>query len=202
MHKRIKITLPILVEGKYDKNTLKQIFDATVITLGGFSVFNSKETQALIRRLSGEGIIVLTDSDGGGKQIRSFINGILPKERVYNVYVPKIKGKERRKPHPSKEGILGVEGMGREELVRALTPFIESEGRVEKNEQKVTKMITKVDFFSDKLTGYPNSAERRAALCRAFDLPEDMTANALLEALNLITDMDGYKCAVSGIFED
>lgn len=202
MQEKIKISLPILVEGKYDKNTIKQIFDATVITLGGFSVFNSKETQSLVKKLSDKGIIVLTDSDGGGKQIRSFINGLLPKEKIYNVYIPKIKGKERRKPHPSKEGLLGVEGMGREELIGALSPFIQDGGRAENIGAKSLKMLTKVDFYNDKLTGCDGAAERRACLCRMFDLPDDMTANSLLEALNLITDRDGYCLAVRTLNKD
>ena len=188
-----KISLPIIVEGKYDKNTLKQIFDATVVSVGGFSVFNSSEKQTLIRRIAKDGIIVLTDSDGGGKVIRSFLNGILPKEKIFNAYVPKIKGKEKRKTAPSKEGYLGVEGMDREELLRALAPFIDGEGRVEKNNEKSAEMITKVDLFVDGFTGASNSADRRSALARAFSLPEDLTANALLEALNIVADKSEYK---------
>ena len=193
---RIKISLPIAVEGKYDKSTLLSIFDTTVITLGGFGVFNSKEKQALLRKVASNGIIVLTDSDGAGKLIRSFLNGIIPKDKIYNLYIPKVQGKEKRKSTPSKEGLLGVEGMGREALVRVLTPFIVKDGEstvVCKNEQE---MITKVDFYMDKLTGADNSASRRDELARAFDLPDGMTANALLEALNIITDKSGYRSAV------
>ena len=124
MAKRSKISLPIVVEGRYDKSTLLSIFDTTVITLGGFAVFNSKEKQMLLRRVAKDGIIILTDSDGAGKLIRSFLNGIIPKDKIYNLYVPKIAGKEKRKSAPSKEGLLGVEGMGREELTRVLAPFI------------------------------------------------------------------------------
>ena len=200
---KYKLTMPVLVEGKYDKNTLMQIFDCTVITLGGFAVFNSKEKQALIRKIAKNGIILLTDSDGGGKQIRSFINGILPKDKIFNAYIPKIKGKERRKDKPSAAGLLGVEGMDREVLVNALSPFIEGEGRVEKNEVFDSKMLTKVDFYQDKLTGFPNSKERRARLAKYFDLPEDMTANALLEALNIIADKEEYLAAVHALdFDD
>ena len=93
MSERIKISLPIAVEGKYDKSTLLSIFDTTVITLGGFAVFNSKEKQLLLRRIAKDGIIVLTDSDGAGKVIRSFLNGIIPKEKIYNLYIPKVAGK-------------------------------------------------------------------------------------------------------------
>lgn len=194
--------MPVLVEGKYDKNTLLQIFDATVITLGGFAVFNSKEKQALIRKIAEDGIILLTDSDGGGKQIRSFVNGILPKDKIFNAYIPKIKGKEKRKDKPSREGLLGVEGMDREVLYKALLPFIDSEGRVAKSEDFEREMLTKVDFYKDKLTGFDNSRERRAMLAEYFDLPSDMTANGLLEALNIITDKAGYDAAVAQLFFD
>ena len=108
MSDRIKIALPIIVEGKYDKSTLLSIFDTTVVTLGGFGIFNSKEKQSLIRKIAKDGIIVLTDSDGAGKTIRSFLNGIIPKDKIYNLYIPKIEGKEKRKSAPSKEGLLGV----------------------------------------------------------------------------------------------
>ena len=186
-----KIKYPIIVEGKYDKNTLSQIFDCTVIVTGGFGIFNAKEKQALIRRIAEGGVIVLTDSDGGGKQIRSFLQGIIPKEKIHNAYIPKIEGKERRKRVASRAGTLGVEGMGRDVLVKTLAPFISSAGDVQEA-PKASKMITKVDLFEHKLTGYPNSSEKRAALCRAAGLPDDMTPNALVEALNLLFDYDGF----------
>ena len=201
MTERIKISLPIAVEGKYDKSTLLSIFDTTVITLGGFGVFNSKEKQILIRRIASNGIIILTDSDGGGKVIRSFLNGIIPKDKIYNVYIPKVKGKEKRKSAPSKEGLLGVEGMGREELVRVLSPFIVKDGEVGQKILETKEMITKVDFYMDKLTGFENSAARRDMISMRFGLPDGMNANALLEALNIITDKDGYKNAVKSIDE-
>ncbi len=197
---RYKLKMPVLVEGKYDKNTLLQIFDATVITLGGFAVFNSKEKQALIRKIAHDGIILLTDSDGGGKQIRSFINGILPKDKIFNAYIPKIKGKEKRKDKPSREGLLGVEGMNRDVLYKALLPFIDSEGRVAKSDCFEREMLTKVDFYRDKLTGFDNSRERRTMLAEHFGLPSDMTANGLLEAINIITDKSGYDAAVAHLF--
>lgn len=199
MAQKHKISIPIIVEGKYDKNTLSQLFDATVITLGGFSVFNSKEKQALIRRISENGIILLTDPDGGGKQIRSFINGILPKDKIFNVYIPRIAGKERRKDKRSKEGVLGVEGMDRETLENTLSPFFDNGERVEKNMHKDRGLITKVDFFLDRLTGCENATARRAALASAFRLPEDMTAKALLEALNIVTDREGYSEAIKAL---
>ncbi len=187
--------MPIIVEGKYDKNTVMQIFDAAVVTTDGFAVFNSKEKQALIKRISENGIILLTDPDGAGKQLRSFISGIIPRDKIHNAYVPKIAGKERRKVHPSRAGLLGVEGMGREEIERALSPFVSDGERVERGEE-----ITKLHFFEDGLSGGKNASLRRAALAREFSLPDDISANALLSALNIITDYPGYKAAVTSLF--
>ncbi len=201
MAEKKKIALPILVEGKYDKNTLLQCFDATVLTLGGFGVFNSKEKQALIRRLAVNGIIVLTDSDSGGRVLRSFLNGIIPKDRIFNLYIPQIEGKERRKSEYSKDGLLGVEGMSREVLERVLSPFVTDGGESAFDSRKEHKMITKVDFYTDKLTGAPNSSELRDRLARCFSLPSGMSANALIEALNIISDRDEYKRAVSSFFD-
>lgn len=185
---KTKISLPIIVEGRYDKATLSGFIDATIITTGGFSIFNNKEKQALLRRLAKDGIIVLTDSDGGGKQIRKFLAGILPPDKIHNLYIPKIEGKESRKRKPSASGTLGVEGMEKDVLIRLLSPFIDGE----KN-SKTSKMITKVDFFFDKLTGCEGASENRRKLCEECNLPDDMTPNALLEALNLLYTYDEYK---------
>ena len=191
---RIKISLPIIVEGRYDKSSLSGFIDTTIITTGGFSIFNDKEKQALIRRIASNGIIVLTDSDGGGKQIRKFLSGILPQDKIHNLYIPKIEGKESRKRKPSKSGTLGVEGMDREIILRLLAPFIDG-----KNDQSKGKMITKVDFFTDKLTGCEGASENRKRLCQYCDLPDDMTPNALLEAMNLLYGYDDYKKIVEEI---
>lgn len=193
---KIKISLPIIVEGRYDKSTLSGFIEGTVITTGGFSVFNNKEKQALIRRVAKDGIIVLTDSDGGGKQIRAFLAGLLPKDKVHNLYIPKIEGKESRKRKASAAGVLGVEGMEKDVLLRLLEPFAEGVAS-----GKSDKMITKVDFFVDKLTGCDNAAVNRARLCEMCDLPTDMTPNALLEAMNLLYGYEGYKDKVNKIFE-
>lgn len=185
---KIKISLPIIVEGRYDKATLSGFIDATIITTGGFSIFNNKEKQALLRRLAKDGIIVLTDSDGGGKQIRKFLAGILPPDKIHNLYIPKIEGKESRKRKPSAAGTLGVEGMEKDVLIRLLTPFIDGE-----KASKSGKMITKVDFFFDRLTGCEGASDNRRKLCEECNLPNDMTPNALLEALNLLYTYDEYK---------
>lgn len=188
---RVKISLPIIVEGRYDKSALMGFLDATVITTEGFGIFNNKEKQALIRRIGEGGVILLTDSDGGGKQIRKFLQGILPKDKIHNLYIPKIEGKESRKRKASAEGTLGVEGMEKEVVLGLLAPFVSG-----KSSQKDAKMITKVDFFADKLTGCDNASDNRAALCRMANLPEDMTPNALLEAINLLYGYDGYKALI------
>ena len=194
-----KIALPIFVEGKYDKNTLLQIFDASVIYVGGFSIFNAKEKQSLIKKLGAKGAIILTDSDAGGRQIRNFLCSILPRDKVYNAYIPQIVGKERRKKSMSKEGYLGVEGMSRAQLEVALAPFVVDGGRVEIFERQCDKAVTKVDFFLDKFSGCNSATERRAELARRLDLPTDMTANALLEAINMLIDYDTYKSIIQTI---
>ena len=181
----------IVVEGRYDKNTLSQIVDATVITVGGFSVFNDKEKQAFLRRLAEErGLIVLTDSDGAGFVIRNYLKGALPKEKVKQAYIPDIHGKERRKRHAGKEGKLGVEGMKPEVLLDALrkagATFLDEEERaMEKRDP-----ITKADLFELGLTGGPDSTAKRQALLKKLDLPERLTANGMLEALNLLYDRE------------
>lgn len=193
---KVKISLPIIVEGRYDKSTLSGFLDATVITTGGFSIFNNKEKQALIRRIGANGIIILTDSDGGGKQIRKFLCSILPPDKIHNLYIPKIDGKEKRKRVASKSRTLGVEGMEKDVILRLLAPFIEGE-----SQRKEGKLLTKVDFFTDKLTGCDGAGENRAKLCRECNLPEDMTPNALLEAMNLLYGYDEYKKLISKVFE-
>ena len=191
---KIKVSLPIIVEGRYDKSTLSGFLDATIITTGGFSIFNNKEKQELIRRIANDGIIILTDSDGGGKQIRKFLAGMIPSDKIHNLYIPKIEGKESRKRVASKSGTLGVEGMDKEIILRLLSPFIN--GNICSKERK---MITKVDFFEDKLTGFENSSERRRALATLCELPDDMTPNALLEAMNLLYGYEEYKRLVEKI---
>ena len=188
----MKISLPIIVEGRYDKSTILSVVDATVITTDGFSIFNNKEKQLLLKRIGVGGVIVLTDSDGGGRQIRSFLSGIIPRDKIYNLYIPEIEGKESRKAHSSAAGLLGVEGMKAEVILKLLAPFENGQ-----NARKSDKMITKVDFFEDKLTGCPGSSERRIALCKKLDLPHDMTPNALIEALNLLYGYEEYKKLVN-----
>ena len=202
MENKIKIKLPIIVEGRYDKSTLSSMFDAKIITTEGFGIFNSKEKKALIRRLAErQGIIILTDSDSGGRQIRTFLSGFLPKDKLFHLYIPKVEGKEPRKKTASKSGLLGVEGMTRTALEKVLRPFIvdaceESEGAVSE------KTVTKQDFFCDGLSGKDGASERRARLAKHFDMPEDMSANALLQAINLVVGYEEYKKTVNLLFSE
>ncbi len=198
MNERIKIKYPIIVEGRYDKSTLLSIFDTAVIATGGFAVFNSKERQSLIRKLAERGgIILLTDSDGGGRQIRSFLSGIVPKDKLHHLYIPEVAGKEKRKTKAGKAGLLGVEGMKREVLERVLAPFAEN-GACQKNAD--FKEVTSLDFYNDGLSGGEDSAEKRKRLALYFGLPHDMTAKALLEAINLLSGYEKYKEAVDVLF--
>ena len=185
----LKIKEAIVVEGRYDKNSLSQVVDTLILETAGFGIFKKPAQMALLRKAAQvRGLIVLTDSDGGGKQIRKFLSGILPKEKIHHLYIPQIEGKESRKRKPSASGNLGVEGMEKDVLIRLLTPFVDGEMA-----QKGGKMITKVDFFADKLTGCEGAFENRRKICEVCDLPQDMTTNALLEALNLLYGYDEYK---------
>lgn len=176
----------IVVEGRYDKNTISQVVDAAVVTLGGFAVFNDKEKLAFLRRLAEkQGLIVLTDSDGAGFVIRNYLKGALPKDRVKQAYIPDVQGKERRKRKGGKEGKLGVEGMRPEVLLEALRragATFEDEPAAEEHRDA----LTKADLFALGLSGGEGSAEKRRRLLKRLDLPEHLTANGLLEALNLL----------------
>ena len=183
----------IVVEGRYDKNTLSQVVDTVILETAGFGVFKNQELVALLRRLAEErGLIVLTDSDGAGFLIRSHLKSALPRERVKHAYIPDVYGKERRKRAPGKEGKLGVEGMTpavlEEVLRRAGATFLEEEagGRGPKGG------ITKADLYALGLSGGPDAARRRQALLKHLKLPEHMSANALLPVLNALYDRESF----------
>ena len=176
----------IVVEGRYDKNTLSQLVDTVILETNGFGIFKDKEKAALLRRLAAQrGIIVLTDSDGAGFVIRNHLKGILPPQQVKHAYIPDIAGKERRKRQPGKEGKLGVEGMRpavlEEALRRAGATFLEEASRPSSRGG-----ITKADLFALGLTGRPDSAARRQQLQQKLDLPAHLTPNGLLEVFNLL----------------
>ncbi len=188
-----RIRVPIIVEGRYDKAAICSLFSATVITTEGFGIFNSAQKQALIRRISGDGIILLTDSDGGGKQIRSFVSGIIPPERIYQLYIPRVEGKERRKVHRSKEGMLGVEGIGSEVLYKLLSPFVCDEGQPLPEHGD----ISSVTLYTMGLTGAESASELRDFVCRRLSLPCGMGAKAFLAAVNIISSEEELREIVS-----
>ena len=185
-----KIREVIVVEGRYDKNALLQVVDATVVETGGFGVFNDKEKLAFLRRLAEKrGLILLTDSDGAGFVIRNYLKGALPKEHIKQAYIPDICGKERRKSKAGKEGLLGVEGMNAEVLLETLRRC----GATFEGEASSVPAasITKADMMEKGLVG-PNSAQKRQELLKKLQLPSHMTANALMDALNLLLTREEF----------
>lgn len=187
----LKIREAIIVEGRYDKNALCQIVDAPILETSGFGIFNDKEQLALLRAIAqARGLIVLTDSDGAGFVIRRYLRGAIDPALVKHAYIPDVEGKERRKAARSKEGKLGVEGMRPEVLLEALRragATIEGE-----TPRRSMGEITKADLYAAGLSGGPGSAEKRKRLLHALSLPERMSTNALLEALNVLMCRDEF----------
>ena len=184
---KIKINLPVIVEGKYDLIKLQSIIDGHIIKTNGFSIFKSEENKEYIKKVAEKnGVIVLTDSDGAGLVIRNHLSSILPKDKIFHIYPPQIEGKERRKSAPSKEGYLGVEGISADVLRTLFSPF-------ESNEPKDKTKVTKTDFFEDGLTGSIDSSTKRKALQKMLGLPSNISANALIDAINLMYTYDEYK---------
>lgn len=194
----IKIDKVIVVEGKYDKIKLSEIVDATIITTDGFGIFKNKEKQKLIRKLARErGILVLTDSDSAGFVIRSFLKGIVDASEISHAYIPDLYGKEKRKNAPSAEGKLGVEGVSADTLKKCL----ENAGIEYKSAYK-TKTITKTDLYTDGLFGKNNSKKKRTILQKKLELPQNMTANLLLEILNILLSRQEYEKIIREIDEE
>ena len=191
--KRIRET--IIVEGRYDVNTLKQYFDAHVIETSGFGIFNNEEKRKLIEMLAEKnGIIVFTDSDGAGLVIRNFIRGAIKSKNVKHAYIPEIEGKERRKTVASKAGLLGVEGMSREIIEESLR---RAGATFDDGEIREAADITKQDMFFCGLSGNANSAVKREKLAKILGLPKLMSANAFLAAINMIYTREEFENAVS-----
>ncbi len=207
MREKKRIREVIVVEGRYDKNTLSQIVDAVIITLDGFAAFKDSDKIAFLKYLAKErGLVIFTDSDGAGFVLRGWLKGILPKNQIKHAYIPDIKGKERRKSRPGKEGKLGVEGMPPEILLESLqragvtwespatqepeSPDAGKEqnpGTPETNVKKAVRTpITKADLYAWGLSGGERSAEKRKYLLRKLSLPEYLNANAMLDVLNLL----------------
>lgn len=187
----IRIREVIVCEGRYDKNALKQVVDATVVTTGGFQIFNDREQLHLLRRMAAErGLILLLDSDGAGFVIRNYLKGAIPPEQVKQAYIPDVLGKEKRKKTPGKEGKLGVEGMEPSVLIEALrragATFLDEDAPAEKGEP-----LTKSDLMDLGLIGAGSKAKREELL-KKLKLPEHMSTTAMLEAINLLMTREEF----------
>lgn len=192
----VKIKEAIVVEGRYDRNTLSQIVDATIFETNGFGIFKNKEQMALLRTVAQKrGLIVLTDSDGAGFVIRNHLKSAIPGAYLKHAYIPDIAGKEKRKAAPGKEGKLGVEGMRSEvilEALRACGATFDDE-----TQDSPRTAITKQDFVELGLSGGTDSSVKRLCVQKAMNLPEHMSANALLQALNLLMTADELRNLVT-----
>ena len=186
---KLKISLPIIVEGRYDKIKLTSLVDGNIITTDGFAIFNDKEKLSLLRRMAKDGVILLCDPDGGGAQIRRFLSGALPSDRIYHLHIPAIPGKERRKRTAGRAGTLGVEGVDNEILRTLLAPF-------SGDAPPARAALTKADLYADGLSGGDGSADRRAAVAERLSLPKNLTPNAFLAAVNLLCSEEEYRAAL------
>ncbi len=183
MRDLIKINGAVVVEGKYDKITLQNVIDATIFTTDGFAIFKDREKCALLRKIAErEGIVVMTDSDSAGALIRSHLKSVCGKGKITNVYIPQLKGKERRKTVPSKQGYLGVEGMTPEIIREALL----RSGVALEDKVGYTSKITKGDMFALGLSGGENASLKRDGLMSYLSLPTGISANAFLDAVNSV----------------
>ena len=193
----VKIKEAIVVEGRYDKNTLSQVVDATILETQGFGLFKDKQQLALLRRVAEKrGLIVFTDSDGAGFVIRNHIKSAIDGRYLKHAYIPDIPGKERRKAAPGKEGKLGVEGMTPQIILEALRRAGATiEGECTQNSRNITKQ----DLMTLGLSGGPNSSLLRLALLKKLDMPEHMSANAMLQALNLLYTLEELEELVAAL---
>lgn len=196
MKEKLRISIPIIVEGKYDKIKLDSILDADVFTTGGFSLFNRGDKLAFFRRISERGVIILTDSDGAGTLIRSHLSSAIPKDKIYQLYTPKIEGKEKRKKTASAEGVLGVEGVDADILRQLFLPF--ADGQTPSTENRITKS----DLYVTGMSGGIGASERRRRFCAMAGLPEDISANAMLSALGVIMNRDEFYSLVGEMDEN
>ena len=187
----VKIKEAIVVEGRYDKNTLSQIVDAPIFETKGFGIFKDKAQMALLRQVAERrGLIVFTDADGAGFVIRNHVKSAIPGKYLKHAYTPDIFGKERRKAAPGKEGKLGVEGMSPEVILEALRA---AGATIEGENTKEPHRITKQDLMELGLSGGADASAKRLALLKKLGLPEHMSANAMLQALNLLYNLEELK---------
>jgi len=193
----LKIREAIVVEGRYDKNTLSQIVDAPILETAGFGIFKDKKQMALLRQVAEKrGLIVFTDCDGAGFVIRNHIKSAIPGKYLKHAYTPDILGKERRKAAPGKEGKLGVEGMTKDIILEALR---KAGATIEGEESNCSHQITKQDLMELGLSGGADASAKRLALLKKLNLPEHMSANAMLQALNLLYSLEELQEIVKSI---
>lgn len=188
---KIKVGIPVIVEGKYDKIKLSSVIDAHIVTTDGFGVFKNAERVRLIKKLAENGIIILTDSDGGGRIIRSKLCSSVPADKIYNLYVPRVEGKEKRKSAPSKEGVLGVEGIDADVLRTIFSDFVSRHSF--SGEKCSGEEITMADFYERGFTGTEDSRKKRDNFALSLGLPPGMTANSLLSAVNVLMNKEEFK---------
>lgn len=196
----IKINEVIVVEGKNDKIKLERLIDTIIIEVGGFRIFKDTEMKKMLNDIAEQrGLIILTDSDSAGFSIRNFIKNSINPKNIKHAYISEIKGKERRKKSPSKEGLLGVEGVTDAEIMNALhragINTVDSEKIITKG-----KKITKIDLYNDGLSGNQNSSDKRKKLEKYLGLPTHLSANALIDVLNILLTYDNYKKTVCELF--
>ena len=195
----VKIREAIVVEGRYDKNTLSQIVDAPIFETSGFHIMKDKETLSLLRRIAAaRGLIVFTDSDGAGFVIRNHLKSAIPPHQLKHAYIPDIPGKERRKRTPGKEGKLGVEGMTPEVILESLR---RAGATMESDSAISVGGITKQDMMELGLSGGADSSIKRKVLLKHLQLPEHMSSNAMLQALNLLLTKEELTAIVASILE-
>lgn len=193
----IRVKEAIVVEGKYDKIKLSSLVEGVIIETKGFGIFQDREKLAYLRALAKKrGLIVLTDSDGAGFLIRGKLSSSIPPEQIKHAYIPDILGKERRKASPSKEGKLGVEGMELSVLRQALERVGATVEDGPAPPKETAPPLTKADLFQLGLTGGEDSAARRKALQKRLGLPERLSANGLLQALNTLYSREELRAAL------
>jgi len=189
----------LVVEGRYDRNTLSQAVDALIFETGGFSILHNDEKLKALRMLAEKrGLIILTDSDSAGFVIRNRLKGLLPPEQIRQAFIPQVEGKERRKRKPSRQGLLGVEGMSQEVLVTALknagATFLDGEDR---SADTRSRRVTTADFYALGLTGSPGSAKLRRKLAESLNLPRDISQTDLRKAVGILLTAEELKALVS-----
>ena len=193
----IKLKEAVIVEGRYDKIKLKNLIDAPIIETNGFRIFNDRERRDMIRQIADKrGILIMTDSDGAGLVIRNFLNGAVDKSKIKHCYIPQLEGKEKRKEQKSKEGFLGVEGVPDDVIIEAIR---KSGATVIGEEAAQTNEITKADLFTLGLTGSSNSAQKRKKLLKKLNMPDYLSTNAMLTALNCLYSLEELKSVLNEI---